>query len=51
MLGDEPLLKSFRERIPLGNYALPEDVAAAIAFLTSDDALFITGVNLPGTAD
>ena len=47
MLGDEALMKSFRERIPLGNYAQPEDVAAAIAFLASDDARFITGVNLP----
>jgi len=47
MLGDEELMKSFRERIPLGNYAQPEDVAAAIVFLASYDARFITGVNLP----
>ncbi len=47
MLGDELLMEAFRERIPLGNYAQPEDVAAAIAFLASDEARFITGVNLP----
>jgi len=34
-------------RHPLGRLALPEDVAAAIAFLASDDAAFITGVALP----
>ncbi len=47
MLDDEALMAAFRDRIPLGNYAQPEDIAAAIAFLASDDARFITGVNLP----
>jgi NAD(P)-dependent dehydrogenase (short-subunit alcohol dehydrogenase family) len=32
---------------PLGRYAEPEELAAAIAFLASDDASFITGVVLP----
>lgn len=32
---------------PLGRLAVPEDVAAAITFLASDDARFITGVALP----
>ncbi len=40
-------MAAFRERIPLGHYAQPEDIASAIAFLASDDARFITGVNLP----
>jgi meso-butanediol dehydrogenase/(S,S)-butanediol dehydrogenase/diacetyl reductase len=52
MLGDEPLMNAFRARIPLAAaqsepYARPEEIAAAIAFLASDDARFITGVNLP----
>ena len=33
--------------IPLGRPARPEDIAAAIAFLASDDASYVTGVNFP----
>lgn len=32
--------------IPLGRYGQPEEIAAGIAFLGSDDASFITGQNL-----
>ncbi|MEM9656474.1 MAG: SDR family oxidoreductase, partial [Actinomycetota bacterium] len=32
--------------IPMGRRAIPEDVAAAILFLASDDAAFLTGVGL-----
>jgi meso-butanediol dehydrogenase/(S,S)-butanediol dehydrogenase/diacetyl reductase len=38
---------SFRAAYPLGRIAQPEEVAAAIAFLASEDASFVTGVNLP----
>lgn len=37
----------FLDRCPLGRLATPDDVAAAITFLASDDASIITGVNLP----
>lgn len=47
MFKDEALLEKFRERIALGRTAEPEDIAGAIVFLASDDARFITGVNLP----
>lgn len=47
MFKDEALLGKFRERIALGRTAEPDDIAGAIAFLASDDARYITGVNLP----
>lgn len=34
-------------RCPLGRLATPEDVAAAITFLASEDAAMITGIDLP----
>ena len=40
-------MAKFDERIALGRGAQPSEVAAAVAFLASDDASFITGVNLP----
>ena len=41
------LIAKFEERIPLGRGAEPADIAGAIAFLASEDAHFVTGVNLP----
>ena len=35
-----------RERVPLGRSGTPEEVAAAYAFLASDEASFITGTLL-----
>lgn len=47
MLEDQELVQKFLERIPLGRIGQPEDVADVIAFLASEDARFVTGVNLP----
>ncbi len=47
MKEDTQLMEKFMERIPLGRGGEPEDIADVIAFLASEDARFITGVNLP----
>ncbi|WP_128253848.1 SDR family NAD(P)-dependent oxidoreductase [Falsirhodobacter deserti] len=47
MLDDEALMARFNERQPLGAPADPADVASVMAFLASDDARLVTGVNLP----
>lgn len=47
MKGNSALLEKFYERIPLGRAGQPEDIASAITFIASDDAGYITGVNLP----
>ncbi|ALN72210.1 SDR family NAD(P)-dependent oxidoreductase [Aureimonas sp. AU20] len=47
-MSEQPeLIAAFEARIPMGRGAEPDDIAGAIAFLVSDDARFITGVNLP----
>src|SRR5690606_7471819 len=38
--------KALEKRIPVGRFGRPEDVAAAVAFLCSDDARYITGHTL-----
>ncbi len=45
---DQPdLVAKFEERIPMGRGAQPDDISGVIAFLASEDAHFVTGVNLP----
>ncbi|GAA4340178.1 SDR family oxidoreductase [Pigmentiphaga soli] len=47
MLKDKALVEKFKERMPLGRVAEPEDIAGVVAFLASDDARFVTGANIP----
>ncbi len=47
MTGDADMMKRFMDRIALGRPAEPVDIADVVAFLASDDARFVTGVNLP----
>ena len=47
LTGNAEMMAKFKDRIPLGRAADPAEVADVIAFLASDDARFVTGVNLP----
>jgi len=40
-------VKRIRAAHPIGREGQPEEVAAAISFLLSDDSSFVTGVVLP----
>jgi 3-oxoacyl-[acyl-carrier protein] reductase len=39
--------KQWKAQIPLGRFAEPSEVAEAVAFLVSDKAGYISGINLP----
>lgn len=43
---DERLLNSMLDAVPLGKLGQPEDIAAAVSFLASDEAGYITGATL-----
>jgi 3-oxoacyl-[acyl-carrier protein] reductase len=43
----EEVNKEMTDEIPLGRFASPEETAYAAAFLASDYAAYITGINLP----
>jgi meso-butanediol dehydrogenase / (S,S)-butanediol dehydrogenase / diacetyl reductase len=45
--GQQATLEHFGGLYPLGRVGEPEDIAAAVAFLASDDAAWITGITLP----
>ncbi|MCK5391735.1 MAG: 3-oxoacyl-[acyl-carrier-protein] reductase [Deltaproteobacteria bacterium] len=39
----EEIRKDYIDKIPMNRFGSPEDIAGAVAFLTSDDASYITG--------
>lgn len=44
--GADAAKQALLARIPLGAFGAPADIAAAVAFLLSDDATYVTGVDL-----
>ncbi len=40
------MVQGYEENTALGRHAEPEEIAAAVAFLASDDAAFVTGTTL-----
>jgi meso-butanediol dehydrogenase/(S,S)-butanediol dehydrogenase/diacetyl reductase len=47
LAANQELMAKFADRMPMGRPARAEEVAAVIAFLASEDASFVNGVNLP----
>lgn len=43
----ESIREGIIDQVPVGRLGRPEEIARAVAFLTADDAGFITGANLP----
>jgi NAD(P)-dependent dehydrogenase (short-subunit alcohol dehydrogenase family) len=46
VLGDERFARAYLPAIPAGRFAEPDDIAPAYVFLASDEARYITGVEL-----
>ena len=44
---NQAVLDAFRDRLPIGRGATPDEIAGVIAFLASEDARFVNGVILP----
>lgn len=47
LIENTPSFESAKAEIPLGRFGRPEEFAAAVTFLASERASFITGVSLP----
>jgi 3-oxoacyl-[acyl-carrier protein] reductase len=47
LIDNNPSFASAKSEVPLGRFGKPEEFAAAVAFLASERAAYITGVSLP----
>jgi len=45
-ISPEQVIEEAKTEIPLGDFTLPEDVAAAVSFLASDDSRHVTGTKM-----
>jgi meso-butanediol dehydrogenase/(S,S)-butanediol dehydrogenase/diacetyl reductase len=43
----QPLKDAYAERVPMRRGARPDEIAAMIAFLATEDASYVTGTNIP----
>ncbi|MEO1894671.1 MAG: SDR family oxidoreductase [Methylococcales bacterium] len=43
----EQIVSELKKEIPMRRFARPEEIATAAGFLASDQAGYITGINLP----
>lgn len=47
IIAEEEIAEKMKKEIPLGRFAEAEEIAAAVAFLSSPSAAYINGINLP----